>query len=263
MKPRRTVSAAIVVGCVALLSCGGTKTASTTTSTTTSTVAATTTSTIPKYLSERVFGTSVQGRELKAYERGDANGVRVVVIGSIHGDENAGRKIISALEDLHLPPGIDLWLVPTINPDGVALKQRGNANQVDLNRNFPYNWGTIAQKGEWEWSGPSAASEPETRATVSFLTEINPALVLWYHQDLFCISPSEGLDGEIRQMYSDLTGIPLKKITGGTYTGVAATWQRNTVAGSIGFVVELGPTLTRPDAHRYASAVLQVATRLQ
>ena len=48
---------------------------------------------------------------------------------------------------------------------------------------------------------------------------VRPDLVLWYHQDLFRISPSSGRDGEIRARYAGLTGLPLVEVTGGTYTG--------------------------------------------
>lgn len=30
-----------------------------------------------------------------------------------------------------------LHILPTMNPDGFALRRRGNANNVDLNRDFP------------------------------------------------------------------------------------------------------------------------------
>ncbi len=49
------------------------------------------------------------------------------------------------------------------------------------------------------------------------------------------------------------------RITGGTYTGVAATWQRNTVDGTA-FIVELGPTLSPTEADTHAAAVLELAS---
>ena len=84
-------------------------------------------------------------------------------------------------------------------------------------------------------------------------------MVIWYHQDLDRISPATGLDGRVRAHYSALTGVPLLRITGGTYTGVAATWAHHDIAGSVAFIVELGPTLDDPQADVHAAAVLTVA----
>jgi protein MpaA len=162
-----------------------------------------------------------------------------------------------------VPKGIDLWIVPTMNPDGTALDQRGNANQVDLNRNFPYNWAKMGKPGYWQYAGPMRASEPETKAVVAFMREIKPALGIWYHQDLNMISPGEGLEGTMRNAYSRLTGIPIKRITGGRYTGVAATWQRNTIKDGMAFVVELGKTLSVNEAKVHAAAVANISMLLR
>jgi hypothetical protein len=36
-----------------------------------------------------------------------------------------------------------LHILPTMNPDGFALRRRGNANNIDLNRDFPDQVGTL------------------------------------------------------------------------------------------------------------------------
>ena len=143
----------------------------------------------PPLLEERVFGTSVQGRPLVAYRYGTPGGVVVMVVGVIHGDEDAGLLITAALRTLRAPEGVELWIVPSMNPDGTMLQQRGNANRVDLNRNFPLGWAKMGEPGYWQYAGPSKASEPETQAMVAFIREIRPALGIWYHQDLNMISP--------------------------------------------------------------------------
>lgn len=234
-----------------------------TTTTVTTTTASTTTTTVPAP-DERLLGTSVEGRPITAIRRGTPGGTPVVVIGVIHGDEDAGLAITDRLADATtiVPEGIDLWIVPSMNPDGVANTDRHNAHQVDLNRNFPYRWGPIGEPGDAEYAGTGPASEPETQAIVAFLDEVHPAMVIWYHQDLDRIAPSTGRDGRIRAHYAELTGVPLLRITGGTYTGVAATWARQTLDGAIAFIVELGPTLTDEQADSHAAAVLTVATEL-
>jgi hypothetical protein len=96
---------------------------------------------------------------------------------------------------------------------------------------------------------------------VGFVSLLQPELGIRYHQDLYRISPGQGRDGELRARYAELTGLPLVRVTGGTYTGVAATWQRQTLAGAIAFIVELGPTLSGAEADRHAAAVVDVAQR--
>ena len=214
-------------------------------------------------IERRVFGTSVQGRPLEAFRLGDPKGITVVVIGVIHGNEDAGLLITDQLLEMDVPRGINLWVVPTMNPDGTALNQRGNANSVDLNRNFPYNWAKMGKPGYWQYAGKRRASEPETKAVVAFMREIKPALGIWYHQDLNIISPGVGLEGTMRSAYSRLTGIPIKRITGGRYTGVAATWQRNTIKNGMAFVVELGKTLNSDQAKVHSSAVPNISMLLR
>lgn len=202
------------------------------------------------------------GRPIEAVAIGDPGEVTVLVVGVIHGNESAGLDIVDELRDLEPPDGVQLWLVPTINPDGLAADERGNAAGVDLNRNFPHNWGPIAEPGNWQYAGEGPASEPETEAFVEFARNLRPDLTLWYHQDLYRIAPASGLEGEIREAYATMTGLPIVSITGGTYTGVAATWQRRTVGG-IAFVVELGPELAPGEARRHADAVLAVSQLLR
>ena len=223
----------------------------------------TTSSTLPDVLSDTLdIGRSVEGRPITAVRRGDPDGTVVLVIGVIHGDESAGLAIMDRLATLDVPDGIDLWLVDAMNPDGLFHDRRQNANGVDLNRNFPFNWAPLGQEGDWQYAGPSAGSEPETKAMVDFMRDLQPELVIWYHQDYYRISPAQGRDGEIRKRYAELTDWPLLTITGGTYTGVAATWARVSIPGCIAFIVELGAELSDDDADRHARAVLTVADQL-
>jgi protein MpaA len=208
----------------------------------------------------RQIGTSVGGRPITAVRRGEVGGRVVLVIGVIHGDEAAGALIVDRLGQLDVPMGVDLWLVPSMNPDGQADVDRHNANQVDLNRNFPYKWGPIGSPGDGQYAGTGPASEPETQAMVAFIDEIRPDLVIWYHQDLFRIAPGTGRDGAIRARYAELVGLPVVSITGGTYTGVAATWARREIEPGVAFIVELGPTLSADEADVHARAVLTVAS---
>lgn len=58
----------------------------------------------PLILERRIFGQSVDGRALEAIRMGDPKGVTVVVIGVIHGDEDAGLLITDQLVTMNVTP---------------------------------------------------------------------------------------------------------------------------------------------------------------
>ena len=62
----------------------------------------------------------------------------ILVIGVFHGDEPQGEYLINKYLKEN---DSNLMFIPCLNPDGKNLKTRQNANNVDLNRNFPTkNW---------------------------------------------------------------------------------------------------------------------------
>jgi len=207
------------------------------------------------------IGRSVEGRPITVIRRGTTGGAVVLVVGVIHGNESDGAAVVDRLAVDPVPDGVELWLVRSMNPDGQAISDRQNAHLVDLNRNFPTQWGPLGEPGFWQYAGPGPASEPETQAMVGLGSAIVPDLVLWYHQDLFRLSPGSGRNGDARARYAELTGLPLVEVTGGTYTGTAAQWAQ-TIRPDDGFsiTVELGETLSPEQAAAHANAVLVVAT---
>ncbi len=138
----------------------------------------------------RIFGTSVKGRALRAYRIGDpASEQKVVIISTMHGDEQGTLRILKTLINGRVVTGADIWLVPYLNRDGLARGTRKNARGVDLNRNFPVSW--QRQTGKYN-SGPRPASEPETRALMRFLTNVSPDQVISLHQPLRGVDTSYG-----------------------------------------------------------------------
>lgn len=132
---------------------------------------------------KRRLGRSVQGRPIWAYRVGDPHSpVKAVALGTMHGNEQAGISVVHAIRT-HAEPisGVDLWLVPSINPDGVAANTRQNARGVDLNRNWKADWARLS--GPYH-SGSKPFSEPETRAFRDFLREVDPRFVVSMHQPL-------------------------------------------------------------------------------
>jgi protein MpaA len=205
------------------------------------------------------IGRSVEGRPITVVERGTPGGKVVLVVGVIHGNETAGVDIVRDLVVAPLPEGMHLYLVESMNPDGQAHGTRTNANRVDLNRNFPLRWAPLGEPGDWEYGGTGPASEPETQAMVALTMQIQPEVAVWYHQDLNRLSPASGDKGRMVQRYSELTGLPIMPVTGGTYTGTASPWQESAVPGSAAFIVELGPTLSDEQATTHAKALLDIA----
>lgn len=208
------------------------------------------------------IGRSVEGRPITLLRRGTPGGTPVLVIGVIHGNEDAGTAIVDELTTMDVPDGIELFIVPSMNPDGQAADRRTNGHLVDLNRNFPEAWGPLGEPGDGQYAGTGPASEPETEAIVRLVEDIRPAMLIWYHQDLNRIAPAKGRAGRVRQRYAALTGLPIVSITGGTYTGTAAGWARKALPDGVAFIVELGPSITAEQARIHAEAVLTVAGEL-
>ena len=94
----------------------------------------------PAGIDWEVVGTSVQGQPLRVLTVG--HGPRkVLFIGGIHGDEAEGSVAAAKLPEAFLAAGLSdavtLTILEDANPDGRAAGTRGNANGVDVNRNFP------------------------------------------------------------------------------------------------------------------------------
>lgn len=135
----------------------------------------------PAVIGTRILGHSVSGRPIRAWHLGQSGKKKVVIISTMHGNERATRRILTALRDGRPIRGLDVWVVPVYNPDGLRANTRRNANGVDLNRNYPYGW--IDLDGNYE-SGPGPSSEPETKAMMAFLKEFRPWRVVSFHQPL-------------------------------------------------------------------------------
>jgi hypothetical protein len=75
---------------------------------------------------------------LQGYERtSDGTRANVYLSAGIHGDEPAGPlAVLELLKEDAWPPGVNLWLVPCLNPRGYELKTRENEDGIDLNRDY-------------------------------------------------------------------------------------------------------------------------------
>jgi murein peptide amidase A len=202
-----------------------------------------------------LLGHSAGGRPIRAVEVGDPLAARrVLVVGCIHGTECAGIRVVRDLERRPPRRGVDLWLVPDLNPDGLALGVRTNARGVDLNRNFAAAWHPMGRRFDLQYSGPRPWSEPETRIARRLVLRLRPAVTIWYHQHMDLVwawGPSRAAG----RRYARLSGMRFAAMP--WLDGTAPHWQKLRLPGTSSFVVELpaGP-LTAAAAERYARAVL-------
>lgn len=158
---------------------------------------------------EVVIGTSVEGRDIVAYNYGSGD-KRVLVIGGVHGGYSWNTALLGyELKDHFkaqvgtIPEDVTVTIIPVLNPDGleaavgtdgmfsasdvstsqsVLVGSRTNANKVDLSRNFDCNWKADAVWQTKPISGGTAAfSEPEAAAIRDYVGshEIESAVVLY------------------------------------------------------------------------------------
>ena len=203
-----------------------------------------------------IIGRSVSGRPIFVYRVGDPQAAhRVLVVGCIHGNECAGLPIIVQLRRSAPIAGVELWLVPSVNPDGWRAHTRGNAHGVDLNRNFSVAWRRIPRSSRYS-SGPRPFSEPESRVVRALVTRMTPSLSIWFHQ------PERNVRDADRspqaQRYARIVGLPFLPLV--TPPGTATAWTKANVRGAQAFVVELasGP-LSVTQVRRHVRAVRTAA----
>lgn len=187
-----------------------------------------------------VIGYSVQGRPIVAYRVGNPNSaVKRVLVGQMHGTEPYGYDAAMAVVRDPGTVRVDLWVVPTVNPDGRALGRRGNAHGVDLNRNFSTGWKYVYGPGEPYYQGPAPWSEPETRVLRDLLDRVNPWKTVIMHQPLWGVDRYALKNKAFHDDLVSMTGMPSKVFScDGVCRGTAQVWFNATHAGSV-ITVEL------------------------
>lgn len=190
---------------------------------------------------ELTLGVSAQGRPITAVQIG-VGSRKLVIVGDTHGgpEANTHELTVQLIEHFRanadqVPPPTRLYLIPTINPDGLALDTRFDAAGVDLNRNMNTNHDACPEN---DWSptvfgaygivsdtgGPFPDSQHETRLIRDFLLDASGAIFLHSNAGLvfpaFCEhAPSIAL----AQAYAEASGYAYSrtweayKITGGMH----------------------------------------------
>jgi murein peptide amidase A len=205
-----------------------------------------------------LLGRSAQGRPILAARVGDPNGPRVLVFGCIHGNETAGIAIARSLE--RVATADDLWIVPDVNPDGVAHGTRQDARGVDLNANWSSGWQQGGHPFDPYYGGPHPFSERETRIARDLILHFHPRLTVWYHQHMDVVW-AYGPSTSAGRLYASASGLRLYHHR--WLPGTSTNWQNHHLPATASLTVELpGGVLTHAQVLRHARAVLSVTKAL-
>ncbi len=145
----------------------------------------------------KTAGQSVDGRELwyvKISDKPTADEAepKFLYIANMHGNETAGRELMIYLirnitekyaTDASVKNLVDhaqIYIMPSMNPDGFEAGQRGNANYVDLNRDFP----DFSSDPDMNFS----SRQPETQAIMTLHEQNHFALAINYHGGAVCFN---------------------------------------------------------------------------
>lgn len=205
--------------------------------------------------SARALGRSQRGRPIRIWRIGNPRARRrVLVVGCIHGNECAGKAVTAQLLALERPLALDLWVLPSLNPDGAARGVRQNGRGVDLNRNFGAMWTAIGRPGSPQYAGPRPWSERETQIARRLLLSLRPDVTIWFHQPQGIVR-AWGPSRSAARRFARVAGRPYRSLP--WPNGTAPNWQNHRFPGAAAFVVELpaGP-LTPGAAGRYVAAIL-------
>jgi len=169
--------------------------------------------TYPNLVSHEVFGKTFEGRDMLVYFIGDKNKAIFMIDGATHGQEVSGSELcyyyakwILERNDPVLSQTVltnsCIMIVPIVNVDGYKTHRKNMdligwngsgsfANYgVDLNRNFDWHWdygnattggGVSSDPVNANYKGPSANSEPETKAYISLWNRYTPKHYLNNH----------------------------------------------------------------------------------
>ncbi len=194
------------------------------------------------------IGTSGQGRPMWAlrvtdHPDRDEDEPAVLLDGAHHGNEllaveyalDSAEWTLEHQADPRVAKwidGLDLWFVPMVNVDGnhaywqvstdTGRKNMRDTNGdglyefwegVDLNRNYPFAWGTLGENGSRSWSnsayyrGPTGGSEPETQAMMALATRYHfTAAISWHTWSTVIITPYSAEGQQLRNPTPDVPG---------------------------------------------------------
>lgn len=189
----------------------------------------------------RTIGTSVKGKPIQAHYYG-TGATTILFTGGMHGNEPSGTYIMQDWANYldangyKIPADKQIVVVPNINPDGIAINQRYNANNVNIDRNFPSSdWisdisltnGQVLPHG----GGVTPLSEPETRAIADLTSSLHVRAEISFHSSGALVGANKIADSTvIGSLYARGVGYGTmfdnpESVMGYTLTGEYETWM--------------------------------------
>ncbi len=136
----------------------------------------------------RQIGESTEGRPIWSEHWGSTSGPQVLVVGQVHGDECAPAFLVREIRR-HPPTEFGIWLIPTLNPDGLDAHTRRTALDLDPNRDG-FNLAT-----------------PEAQALMAETQRVQPVLSLHLHSPYRWVGAHNGpLAAEVATAMSAAVG---------------------------------------------------------
>jgi len=139
----------------------------------------------------------------------------VKYIANMHGDEIVGRELMVELiteiargyrllePKMHkLVDNLEIFIVPSMNPDGADHVRRGNSHWVDLNRDFP-DFTTRDNENT------SEGREPETKAIMAFQEQRNFSLSANFHGGAEVVNYPWDTTGETHPLHAHVLDLSL------------------------------------------------------
>jgi len=198
-------------------------------------------------------GSSVEGRPIhllsNAAEHSQAT---VLAIAAVHGDERGAGAVGADLTTVVVPAGVSAFVVPIANPDGWARGIRNNANDVDLNRNFPWWW-------DRRDGGPSPASEPETQALIAVVQRLRPTVTVWIHQPYEYVSPIDPQVRPLAETWATAAGLSIRPFVSQHGGGESWTYYGEGLASILVEGVTRESSIGEISAHRRGFEALLAA----
>lgn len=214
-----------------------------------------------------VTGQSVQGRDIMSMKISDnvtvdENEPEVRYEGNIHGDEKIAMELsIYLINELLANYGTDpqitsivdnteIFFTPSVNPDGMMMAQRYNANGVDCNRDYGYMWdGWGSSTAPW--------SQPETQAMLEIMMNNQFVMGMSGHAGIelfiysWCYTYNQSWDHDehdaIQNAYSALSGYTGGQCSSELYTVNGGSLDCDYgMIGAMGLCVEISYQKTPP-----------------